>query len=167
MRWHKAISSLTTAFRCECKASASTALCSSSSLSRSSFDVAGVFRILTASLEKNPATCCSERIFLSTENLITLFIPHSSPFLRYLLWICLFTTLLPDEKLFCQQLSLFFCKLGSAPCCCNSPSHFKWGMFVNWAFWCRVENKSGNLRLLSSYSRSVSFSGFAKQCFFF
>ena len=159
----KAISSLTTAFRCECKASALTALCSSSSLSRSFFNVAGIFRVLAASLEKNPATCCGERIFLSIENWSTLFIPHSSiPFVDLP-----FYHTPPRWELFCQQLSLFFCKLGSTPCCWNSLSHFKWGMFVNWAFWCCVENKSGNFRLLSSYSCSVSFSGFAKQCFFF
>ena len=37
------------------------------------------------------------------------------------LWIRLFTTPLFDGKLFCQDLSLFFCKLSSTPCCFKSP----------------------------------------------
>ena len=37
------------------------------------------------------------------------------------LWICRFTTPLSDGKLFSQELSLFFCKLSSTPCCLKSP----------------------------------------------
>ena len=37
------------------------------------------------------------------------------------LWIRLFTTPLFDGKLFCPELSLFFCKLSSTPCCFKSP----------------------------------------------
>ena len=120
----KGISSSTIAYRCDCRASAWTALCCFTSSLHVLRSMSLMFLVSSLLfLRRNlPPAAAIEHLFRWIDE-------HPSPpwLFAFLaipsrLWICLFTQSLLDGKLFYQELSLFFCKLSSTPCCFKSPT---------------------------------------------